>query len=447
MKEKVYYRIQLELRSSLSIGASDSVQTDVDVVLDSRGLPLIPATSLAGVYRSAFDEERAVVVFGEVLGDTNPEHAQSAVRVFDGTWVGGNGTVSVRDSVSLKDRVAIDGLKFDRQVVERGATFVTYVEIVDTGRCACEDVERVLGLLDAGALRLGGKSSRGMGEVAITSCLRRRFGAGDVDAWLAFDQFADAGSPSWATADDLTSDIRGSRESGVAELRLRLRLRGGISIREYSTQPGTPDYPEPDYGQMVVHGAKDAQGRDVPVIPGTSWAGAFRERFRQFAGEKATRALFGYVDTKGSAEDSRASRISFSESVLEGGEWVQLTRNAIDRFTGGTIDGALYTERAYFGGTTELTLRISGPAGFGPDVYQPLVAVLADLHNGFMAVGGLASVGRGLFAVESAGLWVGGSKREGFQEALVGFDEAGFIAPNVAKVAGMFCPGEGERHE
>ena len=109
MKEKVYYRIQLELRSPLSVGASDSVHTDVDVVLDSRGLPLIPATSLAGVYRSAFDEDRAVEIFGELLGDGNPGHAESAVRVFDGTWVGGNGTVSVRDSVALRDRVAIDG--------------------------------------------------------------------------------------------------------------------------------------------------------------------------------------------------------------------------------------------------------------------------------------------------------------------------------------------------
>ena len=64
MKEKVYYRIELELQSPMSIGASDSVLTDVDVVLDGRGKPLIPATSLAGVYRSAFSEKDAVKIFG-----------------------------------------------------------------------------------------------------------------------------------------------------------------------------------------------------------------------------------------------------------------------------------------------------------------------------------------------------------------------------------------------
>ena len=157
MKERVYYRLSLELQSPLSIGAADSVQTDNDVILDSRGLPLLPATSLTGLYRSYFDEGRAIEMFGEVIeaeqvkvmGAKDPRFNQSAVRVYDGTWYGGNDAVSVRDNVTLKDRVAVDKLKFDRQAVQSGAQFVTYIEVLDTNRCPTESVEELISALDA----------------------------------------------------------------------------------------------------------------------------------------------------------------------------------------------------------------------------------------------------------------------------------------------------------
>lgn len=428
MRSRVYYRIELELRSPLSIGASDSALTDTDVVLDGRGKPLLPATSLAGVLRSAFDERRAIQVFGEVLeservrvlGGTFPEYAESSVRVYDGTWAGGNYTVTVRDNVALKGRVPVEGLKFDRQAVERGARFVTYLEVVDTGRCSCEELEYALALLHNGALRLGAKSSRGMGAVSVVSCLKRSFEPEDVEDWLEFDQFADAKSASWANAEDVTQKVRRHKGSCGVEIELGLALRGAISIREYTTEPAADNEPAPDYGQMIAHGIRDDEGGEIPIIPGTSWAGAFRERFESFAGGGATKSLFGHVDTEGTKEVGHASHISFSESIVSGGEWVTFTRNAIDRFTGGTISGALYTERAYYGGSTELVVRVDSLDALDSSSVKFLMATLADLHNGFLAVGGLASVGRGLFSIESARLTVDGAEVQNFQELLMG---------------------------
>ena len=53
---------------------------------------------------------------------------------------------------------------------------------------------------------------------------------------------------------------------------------------------------------------------------------------------------------KSKDKENRKSCIRFSESRIEGGKWVTYTRNAIDRFTGGTVDGALYTEKTYYNG-------------------------------------------------------------------------------------------------
>lgn len=460
MKERVYYRLSLELQSALSIGAADSVQTDNDVILDSRGLPLLPATSLAGLYRSFFDESRAIEVFGEVLetersrilGTKDPSFGQSAVRVYDGTWIGGNDAVAVRDSVSLKDRVAVDKLKFDRQAVQSGARFVTYIEILDTNRCSMDAIEEVISALDSGALRLGSKSTRGFGRFNVTSCLRRAFDATDVDEWLDFNMFAPQDSPSWTPADDITALIHESLPSGDVEIRLSLDLVGGISIREYTTEPNDLDVAEqdikPDFVQLTVHGssAKDANGQDEPVVPGTSWAGAFRDRYASYAGDAQVAELFGYVSQRGGQNSSLKSRIVFDESVIQQGEWKNITRTAIDRLTGGVMEGALYTERTYYGGNAELSIRIAQPDLFDESSFVPLVATLADLHNGFLPIGGLASVGRGLFKIRDAQLMRCGERILGFSEALLAKASLGsdLIAPNVSLVASMLCGKAGD---
>ena len=144
----------------------------------------------------------------------------------------------------------------------------------------------------------------------------------------------------------------------------------------------------------------DKEDEDIPVVPGTSWAGAFRHRIEELAGgsgKALTDEWFGKVETGGNGNKTR-SRITFSESQISGGAFKEITRNAIDRFTGGAADGALYTEKTYYGGDTELKIVIKSDSideNFG----NALAAAIADLHGGYLAVGGLTAVGRGLFKV------------------------------------------------
>ena len=95
-------------------------------MLDSRGEPFIPATSLAGVIRHSLGEKTAKNLFGDI-GDDG--HA-SPIIVYDAVCTG-KSAVSVRDSVKLTDKVAEDTGKFDFEAVETGAKFVGYIELVD----------------------------------------------------------------------------------------------------------------------------------------------------------------------------------------------------------------------------------------------------------------------------------------------------------------------------
>lgn len=410
------YRLSVTLLSPLSVGSGANAHTDKDVIVDGAGAPFIPATAIAGVLRSYVAKTSGPVaanaVFGYLpdggekarlskKGDAAYRQRECILRVYDGLPDDrGCGTfITSRDMVKLEEKVGVDGAKFDMEAVETGARFTAYLELLrrkaagGDGECEIDaerETEAALAALNGGLLRLGSKTTRGYGQVSLA--VKARVFT-DALSWIGFDMTRET---EWEEIPPLSLN-----DTQAHTLTLGLRLKGGISVREYLTDPGEPGETMPDQRQLALH-ARGSDGLPVPVIPGTSWAGAIRARFLELSGNdtEETDALFGFVragKTEGVSETQR-SVIVFSESSLTGGVWKRTTRNAIDRFSGKTKDGALYTEETYYGGTTQLAVSfLRAPA---PRQAVLLAACFADLHNGFLAVGGLTTVGRGLFSIE-----------------------------------------------
>ena len=425
-----YYNIELSLDSPLCIGSSYSTRTDVDVLCDADGKPFIPASSLAGLFRSYCTEAEQEDLFGFVrISSKNNDNAEDALeheesresrlRVFDGL-VEGDYAINERDNVALKtnEKIADKGKKFDRQVVEQGARFRTYLEILQSTADDEQIVEGILGAIKSGDLRLGSKTTRGFGRLNVVSCKRRSFSLedpGEKAEWLDFDMFSDVDV--WG-GQEIADEII-EPESDDIVISLSLDSVSAVSIREYSTDVG-----EADYHAMWLKGTQSARelgGDPVPIIPASSWVGAIRSRYRQFAGAEKERRLFGYVSSvSGDNAAKTRSKITVSESVLNGGHYKSITRNAIDRFTGGTQESALYSEETYCGGGADLELRISAEYRTEKMLADlaPLFAALTDLHNGFLAVGGLTAVGRGLFRIRKATI-CGSDATHALQEGLI----------------------------
>lgn len=110
-----------------------------------------------------------------------------------------------------------------------------------------------------------------------------------------------------------------------------------------------------------------------------------------------------------------ASRIIFEEMVVEGGHGLPLTRNAIDRFTGGTVEGALYEAAPWAGGTGKLHIRWKrGDEREQTDkvICGMLLWAILDLQSGILPIGGETAVGRGIFCEsdeEAAGIILDGN--------------------------------------
>lgn len=441
--KKSYLRMEIELVSSLSIGSGENGNTDHDILVDAQGHPYIPGSAIAGVTLHALKDTGLLVgdevrdVFGYVGGNGSEEQADSRIITYDAILTSPDErhpiVVSNRDMVSLDEyKTAKAGAKFDMEVLEPGATAVVIIEqnlLAQDDRDILVDIARVW---NAGVIRLGAKTVRGYGAVKIREIpnedkktLRKAVYLRDftftdgtqITNWLNFDPQKES---NWIKAEDVWGQPDGEKwkafESTISngtQIALTLQQEGGISIRRYTTTPsqkhdGKTIKAEPDYSQMTYRNGN-------PVIPGTSWAGAFRHAISEFVDPKhqdrgakgnkdpeIVRKYFGVVDGR----IKRKSYIYFSESEIKNATPKEFTRNAINRFTGGTKDGALYTERTYYNGKDiGLTITIhknhEATAEQEQRFMRALTAALVDLHEGFLAVGGETSIGRGLFKITS----------------------------------------------
>lgn len=411
IQRKIYYRIMFRLVSPLSIGSGDNRYTDKDVIRDSSGEPYIPATAFAGLLRHQAEQNPELsrefrTYFGDVElpgaengGKGRP--SESRLIFCDAKMLPESRAryrTSVRDSVALDGKKsAKKGAKFDMEILEPGIFFHTYLE--QSSREGDRDyAELLVRRLLADGIAFGGKTTRGYGAIQIEEVQTAEFDLSKeagADAWIRFDLRQDAG---W-------SPLRGETEGAGRQrnaLWLSLRQRGGISIRKYTTELSADRAAQPDYSQLTVTGY-DEQGKAVPipVIPGTSWAGAIRHRARELGlGAESEERLFGIVRAEKNANQKKTkSALRFGESQIQGAAEKILARNAIDRFSGGTVDGALFTESTYYSGTTELVITFEQGRSMTEPEQRILAAVLSDLHHGFLAVGGETSIGRGLFEI------------------------------------------------
>ena len=439
--KKHYLKITFQLESPLCIGSGRNDITDQDILRDDRGIPYIPGSAVAGVIREACDEAidesglKYYFGYAHINKGKNDESVESSIIeskiiFYDATLVddGKNKEgellyrISQRDGVALNEyKSAKKQAKFDWEILEGDCKFQTFIEISeeesDNGIAAYEVLINIAKVWKEADIRFGAKTTRGFGKICNVDIIRRSFelvknsanGKGNIENWLEFDAFD---NESWEDNDSyekISSDFKKYNEWKLKEkkkISLRLKLEGGISIRRYSTQCSEEES-SPDQEQMTIL----SSGEEVAVIPGTTWAGAIGHRMEELIeGSKVTKFKRSEEDIQsyhyfGAANDNdkEKSNIYFGESRLTGGEFKIMSRNAIDRFLGSTAEGALFTEKIYIGGETTLDISFGDPYNtvvvYSDDFIKALAATLTDLHEGYLAVGGATSVGRGVFSI------------------------------------------------
>ena len=472
--KKHYLKITFQLESPLCIGSGRNDITDQDILRDARGIPYIPGSAVAGVIREAcdgaIDEDRLKYYFGyaHINKGKNDESVESSIIeskiiFYDATLVddGKNKKdellyrISQRDGVALNEyKSAKKQAKFDWEILEGDCKFQTFIEISeeesDNEIAAEEMLINIAKVWKEADIRFGAKTTRGFGKICNVDIIRRSFELvknpdNGIENWLEFNLFDDE---SWEDNDSyekISSELKKYNEWKLKEkkkLSLRLKLQGGISIRRYSTQCSEEES-SPDQEQMTTIKFNNKKSSDqdqvesqksieeIAVIPGTTWAGAIGHRMEELIkGSKEKRdndtPVYHYF---GAAKENNKEKslICFGESRLTGGEFKIMSRNAIDRFLGSTAEGALFTEKIYIGGETTLDISFGDPyntaVSYSNDFIKALAATLTDLHEGYLAVGGATSVGRGVFSITHINGEELATKKPGSEENHVVFDK------------------------
>lgn len=427
----VFLRLCFTLKTPLSIGSGESVNTDHDCLRDCKGSPYVPAASICGLLRRCMAEGDAKRLMGSLDAQGN---GASRLRVSDGRFLEGEyaPVIDTRDGVALdKNRVAIDHAKFDFEVIGSGASFVSEVDFKLYRDESLDDLLlpllSALRHIDAGKASLGYKSTRGLGVLAVTA--RQRVFEGDYR--LGSLAFRKAGGEKWAgegVAGIDLAQVKALPMPNLHTIAVDASLPASLCVRKHA---GLADGVAWDFEHLKDGGQ--------PVLPGTSLAGACRNTAGILLHElgvqdaditKILAWLFGHVPVENKQEANRqdepaprsgqkarawASAIRFREVKIKGGKPFTLTRVKIDRFTGGAAYRALFTERVHHGGKARLRMEIRGE-GMEWAVGLMLL-VLRDMHEGLTPLGGEVAVGRGLLELDWASLEVNG-------EAVCGADES-----------------------
>jgi hypothetical protein len=388
--KRIVYKVDAVLASPALIGSGANENTDSDVLLNAEGNPYLPGSALAGVLRHALPGADAL--FGSLKNEM-----MSALWVMDSAFDKSGYDIVELDGVALdpENKTALTKKKYDFQAVPAGAKFTIRLMLlirkndVEHGLEAL--TERLLSKIHCGNISVGAKVNRGFGRITGSASQRRVFdfsGDGRVKAledWIGF---------TWSDG-DWKHYTPSELDNEYTTITVGLKLDGSIMIRDTRSLDGSEDY-------------KHISQNGVPVIYGTSWAGAIKGglyklllRIKGEQTEEFLNSMFGYVSEDDKTTQPSNIRFDMSElKVEEGLEHEQgfrtLTRVKINRFTGGAADGALFTERPWIGGKTALTIRYPK----GDEQCEALLRLALDaIDKGIITIGGETAVGRGVFKV------------------------------------------------
>jgi CRISPR/Cas system CSM-associated protein Csm3 (group 7 of RAMP superfamily) len=418
MNNILYFRSKLIAASPLIIGSGTDDNTDSDILTDSDGKPYIPGTTLAGICRHYLLDKIGKDKVKEIFGYTvhGEDKGQNSNIIFYDARLKktDNYSITMRDGVKLKNKNAIKGGKFDYEIIEAGSVFDLKIELKFADEnCATDIINEIINGFNSRELYIGAKTTRGFGQMQTNE---EKFKTIDLKT-----QMQDYICFSWDNVTDIYEppETKESDECQYKTWKIEFDLRSFLFIRNYATtarvyDPKTED--NEDNEEKIVDAEQLLNKAGNPVIPGTSWAGAFRSHFLRllkkvnYSNPKdLEEKVFGYVINEGDRKgEAGPSKIIFSESVIENSHQLNRTRNAIDRFTGGAGDKKLFTTRPTYKGKESfgiLEIKLCKPFGdFSEDEFNLTVSIIEicikDLNAGYLTVGGETSTGGGLIKIK-----------------------------------------------
>lgn len=418
--KKIVIQTVMQTNSPLRIGSgmTDDI-TDMLILKNKQGKAFIPATSLAGVLRSELMNMYGEIPVDKLFGNVKDNGQQSMINISDIVLDADKDITRLihRDGVKIDEitGVGVSGAKYDFEAIDRGAEGSLFLEItlrqhdednvpfIDYTHKKIENAydemaATIADLLTSG-IKIGSLTTKGYGE--IKSVERAKCYVFDFkeknhgNMWL---DYLDGKLPKPWYIGNVTNTHFAPKDF---HMQIDLALKGSLIVRDYDEGNFTQQQIDDNVAAIQMQSGGDY------IIPGTSVKGVLKNRAYDILsiikkGDEQSinnilNAIMGYENKdKNSGLRSRlyVSDIYIQKDTMHN---MKQTRNRIDRFTGGTIDNALFSDEPIWqsnknniGLTMKLQVKNCHEIEAGI-----MLLLLKDLWLGNLAIGGGKSIGRG----------------------------------------------------
>ncbi|MCR4938733.1 MAG: hypothetical protein K5930_01330 [Treponemataceae bacterium] len=433
-KWKYYYyaEITIEAVTPLVLASGKSGNFfDIELVRDANGLPAIPGTTIAGILRHAFqnqsDEKSANLFFG--FQAKNEGHSSSLevswAYVHDSNnaihksfypvskidddpilkelYIKDNPDFK-RDHVNLTEKgVAKNNGKFDRYFVPSGSRFTFSIGFWSENE-KDDNWSKILNLLFSPSFRIGASGRAGYGNIKV------------IDIKIPKKDWFDLSEDNLESFKVCSKNLSlGNFNNEIEKKEIKLQFPLGFRIGGGSTSFLSSKH-SPDilpYSERIIKwdgnvGAFESNPRIT--IPGSAIKGALRHRtayhlarinkkwaVNNASADDGLADLFGFAANGNNSQNTgKAGKLLFTDLYLKESETYELSRNSIDRFTGGTLDGALFQEENVKNNTAfETCIYLDKNIDKTSNEYKAFEWALEDLQAGRLALGGGSGHGLG----------------------------------------------------
>lgn len=368
-------------------GTGGDESTDLALITDGQGRHLIPGTGLTGAIRAALNEHFEDAGEGSAFGFQKGEAGAASLIFVDDAAIISSAKPIIRQGVGINrfTGAAADKIKHDRAVLPAGSEFEFRISAEPKSEEQANELKQLLAdlqslLLDK-KIRIGGAKTRALGQIGISrdlvvtevvlvkECILSFLKGNSTKATLPTPKLHERKSIrirlDWeprgpvmvkAEREGIDIDMLPYTEQVGDRIRLVIpgsgikgafRSRAELIVR---TVQGTDLLPESEFlDQVLVPIVMDLFG-EAPTGKGikTGKQGALFasdcKSKAELQGDIALRLLSGDETADGdypTTEDKQNARLH--NKPVGNGKLYKRTHNSIDRWTGGTADGALYS--------------------------------------------------------------------------------------------------------
>ena len=435
-------RITLEAKSAHGIhtGHGDTTHDSL-VVRDANGLPTLPGSSIAGVLRHQFTKQYGMDASNKLFGYINQESQSQASwltvawgMIHDSHNQPLEGLLAqhekdellkdllddkpiVRQRVRLNEYgTAEDTGKFDTTWIPAGARYTTWIAYwCDGSEQSTQLWESFLSVLKQPQLHIGKGTRSGTGLFELISLHQGHWDLCTPEGRKGYTERPRARKDTRGLTQVSASSYTGHVMTMQLQAESAWRIGGGegMILNAQSTQDKEPDLlPMHESRITWSKGRGTLNSSQCYLLPATAIKGALRHRIAyhyrclegKFSGNDsiestddclAVRELFGYAN----ADNASAGILVIHDIMISHTKAKQMMHNKIDRFTGGVIDGALFSELVLWNTPITLTIEVFEHTNSKISIKtrKALALALEDLASGWLPLGAGGSRGLGMF--------------------------------------------------